>query len=191
MPFSQSGQISTIVGYAEALQPRSVLDIGVGMGQYGFLLRTNLEHVHLFEVDGGHGRQRSRHEWQVRIDGIEGYAGYLTPVHDYAYNRVLIGDALELLPTIADDSYELVIAIDVLEHFDKPDGLRLLAHCRRIASRTALISTPKDFIHQDVPANPLENHRSHWSAEDLAAAGCGRVLPDGVSWITLSERQTP
>lgn len=45
MPFSFSNQLSTIIGYAEQQKPLSILDVGVGMGQYGFLLRTNLERV--------------------------------------------------------------------------------------------------------------------------------------------------
>lgn len=188
MPFSQSAQISTIVGCAEALQPQSVLDVGTGMGQYGFLLRNNLEGEHLFEVDGTRGWQRPREQWRVRIDGIEGFAGYLTPVHAWAYQEVRIGDALELLPQVADASYDLVLAIDILEHFETADGLRLLAECRRVARRLALISTPKTFHAQLVPANPFENHRSVWSAEQLADAGYRKLLPDGESWIALAER---
>lgn len=189
MPFSHSAQISSIVGFAERLQPRSVLDVGVGMGQYGFLLRNNLEHEHLFEIDGAHARQRPREDWRVRIDGIEGYAGYLTPVHAWAYNTVQIGDALALLPTIASRSYELVLVIDVLEHFEKADGQRLLAQCRRIAARAALISTPKAFHAQHVPANPLEDHRSVWGADELAAAGFGTLLPDAESWVAVADVQ--
>lgn len=185
MPFSQSAQLSAIVGFAEALRPQSVLDVGVGMGQYGFLLRNFLESEHLFEVDGKSARQRPREQWRVRIDGIEGYAGYLTPVHAWAYQDVRIGDALALLPTIADASYELVIAIDILEHFDTRDGLRLLAECRRVARRAALVSTPKVFHAQQVEANPLEDHRSLWTAAQLAAAGFTHVLADDVSWIAV------
>lgn len=187
MPFSQSSQISTIVGCVEALQPRSVLDVGVGMGQYGFLLRTNLEHVGLFQVDGTEGRQAPRERWQVRIDGIEGYAGYLTPVHEWAYNRVTVGDALQVLPTIAGGSYDLVIAIDILEHFETPQGLMFLEQCRRVARRMALVSTPKQFCEQHVPANPFEDHRSVWSCEELAAQGYKRVLPNDESWIAVWE----
>lgn len=183
MPFSQSSQISTIVGCIEKLQPASVLDVGVGMGQYGFLLRSNLEHINLFEVNGSEGRQRPREQWKIRIDGIEGFAGYLTPVHQWAYNEVRIGDALKLLPTIADGSYELVIAIDILEHFDTAQGVQFLQHCRRIARRMALISTPKDFHEQHVEANPFEDHRSVWSQADLAAQGYTHVLPNDESWV--------
>ena len=119
MPFSFSNQLSTIIGYAEQRNPRSVLDIGIGMGQYGFLLRTNLENVNLFDIHGETAKQRDRAEWQVRIDGIEGYAGYLTPVHTYAYTNIMIGNAMALLPSLADGTYDLVLAIDILEHLDK------------------------------------------------------------------------
>jgi 2-polyprenyl-3-methyl-5-hydroxy-6-metoxy-1,4-benzoquinol methylase len=187
MPFSQSSQLSTIVGCVERLNPQSVLDVGVGMGQYGFLLRTNLENIGLFEVDGAHARQTPRERWRVRIDGIEGYAGYLTPVHHYVYNELRIGDALQILPTIANGAYELVLAIDILEHFEHAAGVTFLQHCRRIARRMALVSTPKAFSEQHVAANPFEDHRSVWSREDLAAQGYATVLPNEESWVAAWE----
>ena len=187
MPFSHSAQISTIVGYAERLQPASVLDVGAGMGQYGVLLRNHLEHEHLFEVSGSEGRQRPRDEWRVRIDGIEGFAGYLTPVHAWAYQEMRIGNALDLLPAIPTGQYDLVIAIDILEHFETPQGLVFLQQCRRVARRMALVSTPKQFCEQHVQANPFEDHRSVWSREELAAQGYTRVLPNDESWIAVWE----
>ena len=183
MPFSQSSQITAIVGFIEQLQPRSLLDVGVGMGQYGFMARTFLESTHLFVIEGSQGRQRDRSEWKVRIDGIEGFAGYLTPVHSYSYNNIMIGDARELLATVPDGHYELVIAIDILEHLDKQDGIAFLKQLRRICTRAALVSTPKDFIHQEVDANPFENHRSHWSLTELQACNFTGLLDNPESWI--------
>lgn len=183
MPFSQSSQISSIVGAVEALRPLSILDVGVGMGQYGFLLRTNLENIRLFEIAGARAHQAPRERWTIRIDGIEGFAGYLTPVHDYAYDRLMVGDAMGILPEIADRQYDLVMAIDILEHLEPSQGIEFLRQCRRIARRMLLVSTPKTFVEQDVEANPFENHRSLWSREDLAAQGLGEVLPNEESWI--------
>lgn len=185
MPFSQSGQLSAIVRFAEQLQPSSVLDVGTGMGQYGLLLRNNLENVNLFDVEKG--VQRPRSEWKVRIDGIEGFPAYRTPVHDHAYQHIWWDHAQNRLPLIASGSYELVICIDVLEHFDKPEGEQVLRELRRIASRAVLISTPKDFHAQEVEANPLENHRSHWSEQELAALGYDQILPDAESWIAVAK----
>ena len=169
------------------MKPASVLDVGVGMGQYGFLLRTNLENVALFDIDGAQARQRPRERWGVVIDGIEGYAGYLTPVHHYAYNKVMIGDAMAVLPGIADGAYGLVLAIDILEHLSIEEGRQFLTQCRRIARRAALVSTPKLFMAQEVEANPLENHRSLWDRAMLVEAGYSRLLDNGESWIVIAE----
>jgi len=163
----------------------SVLDLGIGMGQYGFLLRTNLENANLFEVNGAEGRLRPREGWRVRIDGVEGCAGYMTPVHTYAYNNVIISNVLDALPKIADNSYDFVMGIDILEHFTTADGLVFLDHCKRVASRATLISTPKIFHAQEVEANPFENHRSVWSAEELATKGFTNILPNDESWIAI------
>jgi len=146
-------------------------------------LRNNLEGVNLFRIEGDRGWLRPKSEWQIRIDGIEGFAGYITPVHDWAYNHVMVGEALDVLATIGSGRYELAIAIDILEHFDREPGVRLLAELRRVASRAALVSTPKLFLPQDVPANPYENHRSQWSRADLASSGFAEVLPNAESWI--------
>ncbi len=185
MPFSQSTQISTIVKFAEELKPLSVLDLGAGMGQYGFLLRMNLEAENLFEVDGAQGRLRPREGWNIKIDGVEGCAGYMTPVHTYAYNEVTNANVLDALPKIADGSYDLVLAVDILEHLTTADGLVFLDHCKRVSKRAALISTPKIFHPQEVEANPFENHRSLWTAEQLADKGFAHVLPNEDSWVAV------
>ena len=52
MPFSQSSQLSTIVGFVEQVNPASIMDVGTGRGQYGFLVRNSLEQANLFCVAG-------------------------------------------------------------------------------------------------------------------------------------------
>jgi len=186
MPFSHSSQISAIMGYIEQINPSSLLDVGVGMGQYGFLSRTNLENINLFEVNGPTATQQPKENWNVRIDGIEGCDIYVTPVHDYCYDNLLIGDALDILPELARDSYELVLAIDILEHFDKPEGLHFLSELKRIASRAVLVSTPKEFIEQVVEANPFEDHRSVWGKDELIECQYTHILDNDTSWIAVA-----
>jgi len=182
MPFSQSSQISPIISYIEQQQPASLLDVGTGFGQYGFLARTNLEHLNLFEVDGPHSRKRSREEWGVVIDGIEAFEKYITPVHEYAYNAIHIGDAIEILPAM-DNRYDMVLAIDILEHFDKPQGLLFIDLLQQVSQGTVIISTPKEFIHQQIEANPYENHRSWWTLEELESLGYTQIFSNEESWV--------
>jgi len=188
MPFSHSSQISTIIGFLESKQPSSILDIGVGMGQYGFLARTNLEHFNLYEVIGNSARRRDKSEWDIVIDGVEAYPGYLTPVHDYSYNEIHEGDALQVIPELSRD-YDMVLAIDILEHFEKTDGIHLLELIKQRCNKHALLSTPKDFIEQHVEANPFEDHRSHWTLKELNKAGFVEILPNALSWIAVYTKQ--
>lgn len=92
-----------------------------------------------------------------------------------------------MLASLANQSYDLVLAIDILEHFDKKDGITFLKECLRVSSNSVVISTPKDFIEQDVAANPLENHRSHWTEEDLESCGFETFLPNSLSIIAIAE----
>lgn len=188
MPFSQSSQISAIVGFIEKIDPASMLDVGTGMGQYGFLARNNLEQANLFQVDGTQASQKHKLEWRVRIDGIEACSTYLTPVHEYAYNRIMTGEALELLHEIGDNAYDLVLAVDILEHFTKPDGQKFLAELKRVTKRAVLVSTPKEFHSQEIEANPYENHRSHWTDEELKQANYGEILANHESWIAVHRK---
>lgn len=188
MPFSQSSQISTIMGFIERLNPSSILDVGTGMGQYGFLSRNNLEHINLFEIKGNVGQQSPKEQWKVKIDGIEGFAGYITPVHEYCYNKIMIGNALDILPILPAKSYDLVIAIDILEHLEVEQGIIFLEETKRICSKTCLVSTPKVFIHQEIEANPYENHLSVWTQENLSAQQFNTILPNELSWISVYKK---
>ena len=78
--------------------------------------------------------------------------------HSSIYDRILVGDARELLPALT-ERYELAIAADILEHFDHGGGVEFLAATLSVAD-VALISTPSFLMEQQSDANPIENHRS-------------------------------
>jgi hypothetical protein len=179
------------MNFIEDLRPASVLDVGAGMGVYGLLMRNALEGLNLLEFSPHAVTLRPREQWKIRIDGIEGYANYLTPVHGYAYSNMTVGDARELLPRCGTGSYELVLAIDILEHFSEEEGLAFLGDVARVTSRAALVSTPKWFIEQNVAGNPLEDHRSLWSDSALASAGFDIVLPNRESWVAVMRKPVP
>src|ERR1041384_8549689 len=98
-------QISFVLDVILELEPRRVLDIGCGSGKYGVLAREYLPNAH--------------------IDGIEGFAKYITPVHQAVYDNVFEANALELVPKL-DGSYDLVMMIEMFEHLTPADGERLL-----------------------------------------------------------------
>jgi hypothetical protein len=130
-------------------QPKSILDVGIGFGKYGFLLREYLE---LYD-----GREEYN-DWKRTIDGIEIFKNYITSLNKMIYDKIYIGDALDILPTL-DKKYDLILLVDILEHFDYDDGIRLLKMCEQQGSNT-IISTPRHFFNQrEMFGNPYEIHK--------------------------------
>jgi hypothetical protein len=162
MPSSRPNTIPTVIRWLRQLKPRSILDVGVGFGKWGHLFR---EYTDIVEAEHEPARYRRRN-WQVRIDGIEGHAAYLTPMHRFLYNRIHVGDAAQLLPKLG--RYDLIFLGDIIEHFDKAAGLTLLEVAFAKATKAVMVSTPRfETEQEDLCGNELERHRSLWNAKDF------------------------
>ncbi len=157
MPSSHYFQLNEIVDLIALTNPVKVLDIGVGFGKYGFLAREYLE----LWKDGGEYQK-----WEKQIDGIEAFEPYITPVHKFIYNNIFIGNALDILPSLQ-DKYDLILMIDVFEHFTFEEGRRLLGECRK-KGKNILISVPIAMSAQEaIYGNPFEKHKYAWKREDF------------------------
>jgi cyclopropane fatty-acyl-phospholipid synthase-like methyltransferase len=153
MPTSHLFQLNEIMELITLADPKRVLDIGVGFGKFGFLMREYLE---LWDRGQKYG-QRSR-----VIEGVEIFEDYLTPVHRMIYDKIHIGSALDVLPTLQ-DRYDLILMVDVFEHFSYEDGIRLLEMCRR-RGESLILSIPRDIGHQGPSyGNPHEAHQFQWT----------------------------
>jgi hypothetical protein len=151
--------ISHCVGMLRRLMPQSVLDVGTGFGRWGVLCREFL--------DAWEGRE-ARALWKVRIEGIEAFPTCLTPVHGYVYDRIHIGDAVDLLPTLG--PFDVIYLGDVVEHQTKPRAWALLDAAVRQARQAAIVTIPiGDNWPQDVgiDGNWFHAHRSAWQLEDF------------------------
>src|SRR5262249_16496078 len=137
------------------IQPESVLDIGIGFGKWGFLVR---EYTDIF------ANRYDRSQWKVRIDGVEAFQAYTTPLYEYIYNSIYYGSIQDVLPELSD--YDLVIIGDVIEHFTKEEGLTLLSELRK-KSRFILLSSPTVYFDQEIMDNTFETHKSLWTTEDF------------------------
>jgi len=157
MPSSHYFQLNEIVGLIVLTNPQKLLDIGVGFGKYGFLAREYLE---LWDEGGDY------HKWKRRIDAIEAFEPYLSPVHGYIYDNIYKGNALDILPGL-DQDYDLILMIDVFEHFTHADGQKLLEVCRA-KGKNILISVPLAMSEQEtVFGNKFETHRYAWKKKDF------------------------
>jgi len=181
MPSSRCNHIPIIISIVRQLQPRSILDVGVGFGKWGHLFREYTDIV-MAETDPA---RYARENWQVRIDGIEGHEPYITPMHRYVYNELLIGDMREKIREVG--HYDLVFLGDVIEHIEKDDGFMLLRACLEHAHQAVVATTPGTDAPQDAACgNQLEVHRSYWTPDDFRALGrCALKLDDNDTLIAV------
>jgi len=160
MPSSCYTQISIIVWLIKSINPMKMLDVGIGFGKYGFLAREYLE---LWD------ERNKYNDWKRQIDGIEGCPSYITSLQKTIYNKIYYMNVLHALAELDAKriTYDLIIMIDVLEHFDRETGLSVLKKLTKIG-KNVVISTPKKVSNQGaVFNNPLEEHKHEYKPEDF------------------------
>lgn len=157
MPTSWYETIPTILDKVRIENPTSILDIGIGFGKYGVLLREALDIPF---------KRYEKKDWQTKIDGIEAFEGYKNPIHEYIYDKIYYNTMENVLPTL--DHYDVIMMIDVLEHFEKDEGRKILEKLLPHANKAIIISTPIYPAHQEeYNGNTYEAHKSKWTIVDF------------------------
>jgi len=156
MPVSRPQHLSYLSNIILEIKPKTILDIGVGFGLIGMIFRQY--------TDIWNGNYK-KENWQTRIDGIEIFKDYIGDIQLNIYDKIHIGNALDVLPNL--DKYDLIYAGDVLEHFTKEDGWKLVKLLRE-KGKNVIIVTPKVVSKQGAAFNNVyETHRSQWTEDDF------------------------
>lgn len=172
MPTSHPKIISPIAEKILQLQPKSILDIGIGFGKWGSLAR---EYTDIWSW------RFYKNEWIVKIDGIEIHEKYKAPNWGN-YNNIYIGHSNSVLPKLG--TYEVIIMMEMLEHLQKPDALGLLTEIFKHTKK--LIVSYSNTPQKNVRDNPFEDHVSTWENAELERFGKVEVLnQDEVSAVLL------
>ena len=148
MPVSDYHAVSDIMGEIQRLEPKSVLELGIGFGKWGVLCREIL--------DARFGRCRPD-QWEALIYGVEVFPQYRNPAWR-AYDHVIIGEfAWSFLPPMS-GCWDLVMLIDSLEHIEPTRGRGLLADLVE-GNDHVIVSVPNGRMDQgEVYGNPHEAH---------------------------------
>ena len=79
-------------------------------------------------------------------------------------------------------SFDVVMLIDVIEHFRKGEGLEILDVVERIARSRVVVFTPlgefpqSDFDAYGLGGEQFQEHRSAWHEADFASRGYSIVV---------------
>ena len=146
MPTSNLACWPSILNLVWKVQPHRILDVGPGWGKAGILLR---EYVGCPPIE--------------RVDAVEAWEPYVTDRMRAIYDEVFVMDVADM----TDDelaSYDMVLMVDVLEHMERDDAIKLL---ERIPGRI-VICTPRDYFQNpEWEEIPPEAHRSVWTYNDF------------------------
>ena len=105
----------------------------------------------------------------VNTTGFEGYLpDFEEAKRQKTHDNFVQGDARDLARHFQPRSFDACIAIDVIEHLTKEDGLKLMQDMERIARKRVVFFTPKGFLPQRRKASDdLQEHLSGWEPAEM------------------------
>lgn len=129
-----------------------ILDVGCGMGMWGYFLRALRSNV-------------------VYLCGLD-----ITPVYlrfvakRKVYDDIILCDCFHL--PFKDRSFDFVLLSEVLEHLNKARGYSVLKQLDRISRETVIVAVPQGYVKQEaVDGVVAEKHVSAWFANEFTALG--------------------
>ena len=88
------------------------------------------------------------------------------------HNEYFVMNIDDIDTKFAADSFDCVLASDVIEHVTKDQGLALMEKMERIAKHKVIIFTPRGFLPQDEhEGNPWQMHKSGWEVAEMRERG--------------------
>jgi SAM-dependent methyltransferase len=121
--------------------------------------------------------------WE-RSTGVDGFPDVIRQAHENRSHSDLIeGDVLDVLKGMSENAYDAIVALDIIEHLEKAKGVELNAEMSRVARRVVVVGTPNGFLVQGPTLNPLQEHRSGWSSEELEELGYRVIGLFGPKWL--------
>jgi hypothetical protein len=114
----------------------------------------------------------------VRHVGVDCFRPYLDRIGPPS----VLGALPEVAEGFADQSFDVVLLLDIIEHLEKPAALALIAHAERIARREVILFTPDGCCPQvgfdswGMGHNDAQAHRCEFTFDELAGMGyeCSR-----------------
>ncbi len=140
---------------------QDVLEIGVGFGKYGVLIREYLEIYEKARYD--------KENWRLNLIGVEIFKNYKNPIHDYIYDHIYYTDILTIINDLP--NFDLILLVDVIEHIEKDRAAVLLRELIQKMNICIFVCHPdgnkEDALLQDEAfGNKYEAHISRWTKHD-------------------------
>jgi hypothetical protein len=105
--------------------------------------------------------------------GIDGYKPSVDKARELnTHDEMVLGDVRELDRYFRPRQFDACVALDVIEHLVKEDGIKLMQAMERIAAKKVVFFTPSGFLPQKHAANDdLQEHLSGWEPSEMTGYG--------------------
>jgi hypothetical protein len=160
MPTSTQHHISDVLKRIGRFNTsKRFLDVGCGFGRWGFLARDIFDILHC---------RYTKDSWQMRIDGVEAFQDYITPVHTYIYNNIYL-EKIEDFIKKNNQRYDIIFAGDILEHLEKPIAQEVIKALLDRCDQVFVVGIPLEdkWPQGALLDNEYEIHRSVWNKNDF------------------------
>ena len=166
MPTSCAANRRFVTLSLQETRPNSILDLGCGRGDYGYMIRRYLPD-------------------RVKLYGLDGYMPYLVSDFCRKYDILVRADLFDLVDGRISIPVDCVLCMDVIEHLEKDKAMRLSEWL--LKQPLSYMSTPLFWFEQDPSyGNDLEKHKCHFTFDELVAMGwkpLAKVRWDSRGWI--------
>jgi Methyltransferase domain len=127
----------------------SFVDIGCGEGKYTHSIKAVRPDIQAWALDW-HGPSMDRVTADVKIRGT-------------------LPGAMQAL---RDEAVDAVVCLDVIEHFEKADAMKMIRDFDRVARQVIVLFTPLGWMPQDgTEENPYQAHRCGFQPAELEKLG--------------------
>ena len=105
--------------------------------------------------------------------GAEGYAPSVEKARQLGtHDEIVPCDVRALGQHFNARQFDACVALDVIEHLPKADGLKLIADMERIAKKRIIFFTPSGFLSQGhTDKDDLQPHLSGWEPDEMRQKG--------------------
>jgi len=138
------------------------------------ILGSNSSRLSLLDL--GCGKESLLKHFSNKINysvGVDNYAPYIEESRRKGIHKNYVqGDVLQVLKSLDDKSFSIVVALDLVEHLPKNLGWELIRQMERVAKHKIIIYTPNGFVPQnEFDGNIQQTHLSGWEAGELRRRG--------------------
>lgn len=133
------------------IEGKNILDVGCGWGQPMKIMQLNKHGFHVI--------------------GVDIFRPYLIEAkRNKTHNEYVLCDVRKL--PFKQKSFDTVLCMEVIEHLEKEEAIRLIEDMEKIARKKIIITTPVGFwVDYGRNGNPYQIHKSGFYPEDFKSKG--------------------